>query len=441
MKEKFSKFFGSFRRVSEEIPKTFCPLPWMHLSAKNDGSGRLCCEGLESVKDDQGNRFFFKEVKSLNDYFNCQDYKNIRLEMMQGKRPKHCYHCFNQEDQGVMSIREHFIQEYKCDIQNLLNKTNLDGSLCDPKILYLNLTMGNKCNFKCRMCHPTSSHRLIEDWIQVGEDFDLKLAYQIYQDKWYNNHNVLNLIREITSSLRKIFFVGGEPMIIKEHLEILKIINETGHAKHISLKYNSNQSVIPKDVVKLWENFKRIDFSCSIEAFGVANEYIRYPSKWKKLLKNIFYLDDLADKNKNIYIHIDTTLQAYNIGRIPQLLDFLRWTNFKCVNRFPHFIWVKIPQYLCPSVLPINFKEKVVDQINKRVDSYEDFFLNHDPDREYNQEKINLLRQFCNMILTEKRIDSDFALFLKKTKDYDRLRNQFVSNYLPELSSYFTENL
>ena len=43
--------------------KTFCPLPWMHLSAGPSGAGRICCEGYERLKDDSGKIASWKKLQ------------------------------------------------------------------------------------------------------------------------------------------------------------------------------------------------------------------------------------------------------------------------------------------------------------------------------------------------------------------------------------------
>ena len=138
--------------------KTFCPLPWNHISVRPDGVGRVCCEGLEVLKNDQGQRVRWKNTKNLHSYLNTEDYKKIRKQMLNGERPSHCIHCFNQEDHGVRSIRLQFIDQYQSKIEEMINSTNKDGSVDDPKITYIDMALGNKCNLKCRMCSPWVSY-------------------------------------------------------------------------------------------------------------------------------------------------------------------------------------------------------------------------------------------------------------------------------------------
>ena len=231
--------------------KTFCPLPWNHISANPSGHGRVCCEGFEMLKNNQGQIALWKESKSLHSYFNSEDYKEIRRQMLKGERPSHCVHCFNQEDYGVKSMRLQFIDCYQSDIEKMINSTNKDGSIDESEITYLDMPLGNKCNLKCRMCSPGVSYIIGKDWQKMGRVYDEANARRILGDKWYVSSNALQMLKEALPHIRVIFTAGGEPMLIKEHLKILEMIIEEGHAGHILLRYNSNQTVIPEKIVEL----------------------------------------------------------------------------------------------------------------------------------------------------------------------------------------------
>lgn len=419
--------------------KTFCPLPWNHISANPSGHGRVCCEGFEKLKDDKGQISLWKEAGSLYSYFNTPDYKKIRREMLKGNRPSHCFHCFNQEDHGAKSMRLHFIDMYQSDIGQMINNTNEDGSINKPQITYIDMPLGNKCNLKCRMCSPGVSYLIGKDWEKMYGTYDSNAAKKIFKDKWYITSNTFQMISEALPHVRVLFTAGGEPMIIKEHLEILKMIIDEGHAGHILLRYNSNQTVIPKKIVELWKYFQGVVFNCSVEAPGALNDYIRYPSQWKNLEKNIYFLDHLSYERKNMEVYIHTTVQAYNVMKIPDLLNYLRHAKFKSIVRFPFFILVKVPDWLAPSVLPKKMRYEIVDKILKSLDEHEEFFLNYNSaHQEWSQERIKVLKSFCMMIRNDNAQEKYFDQFIKETKSHDILRKQSVVNVLPELMPFFS---
>ena len=418
--------------------KSFCPLPWNHISANSSGSGRVCCESLETLKNDQNKSMLWKEQKNLYSYFNSSNHKKIRLQMLKGERPKHCFHCFHQEDHGVKSQRLQFIDDYQSGIKEVIRNTNEDGSIDHPKINYIDMALGNKCNLKCRMCNPWASYIIGKDWEKMDSSYNNTNAKIMLEDKWYSSDNTMQMLETALPHTHTILTTGGEPMLVKEHLHFLKIIIEKGYSNRIVLKYNSNQTVIPKKIVELWKYFQRITSNCSIEASGALNDYIRYPSKWEKLEKNIYFLDDLSYKRKNIDIYIHTTLQAYNVIKIPELLSYLRYAKFKNIYRFPLFIWVKTPKWLSPVLFSKKMRCEIADKIQESLKEHEQFFLNYNHlHKAWTQTRIQILKEFCEMIKNDSSQEKHLNQFIEETKKHDKLRKQSVLNVLPELKTFF----
>ena len=427
--------------------KTFCPLPWMHISINSSGKGRICSVSHKYLKDVSNEPISYENFTNMSSYFNSKDYKKIRLQMLNSKRPFHCSYCFYQEDYGVKSIRQKLIDKYQSNINHLVSHTDKNGRINNPRILYLDMDLENKCNLKCRMCSPENSHSIGKDWLLMKKSPNKYNINSSLNSKWYMSSHFIDLMKTFLYSIKDIYIKGGEPMLIKEHFKILKIIIKEGHANHICLKYNSNCTTVPKNILNLWKHFKSIEFNCSLEGFGSLNDYIRYPSKWPKAEKNIYNLDEISNQNKNINVFIHTTFQAYNISRIPDLLLFLRLTHFKNIFRFPYFIWVKDPEWLSPMIYPHSFRNQIANKILKSLNHHEDFFLNYDKDskknklhKKWSHKRIKQLREFCKMIKGEssdQHHKKHFKRFIKETKAYDSLRNQSVFKVLPELRKIF----
>ena len=423
--------------------KTFCPLPWMHLSTRSDGVGRLCCKAHNfPLKNNKGQLVSWKRSHDVHSYFNSETYKKIRLQMLRGEWPSHCISCFDQEKNGGHSQRQAALNEYgtyKKIIDFLIENTHSDGSIDHFRFLYLDMTLGNQCNLKCRMCHPWSSYLIGQDWKQMGKVFGEEEVKKLLQDKWYSSPGFFRFIRSALPFASAINTTGGEPFLIKEHLQILEMVVEEGHADHILLRYNTNYTVIPDALVRFWKFFKRVEINCSVEAFGKLNDYIRYPSKWRKLEKNMYYLDDLAFHNPHIKIYIHTTLQVYNVLRIPEFLDWLRQVNFKAVYRVPHLDLVQDPKWLYPGVYPKSFRNEIANKILESVDQHEKFFLNYNQGahRGYSKEKMKVLKKISEMIRRDSSQEKHFETFIKETKAHDALRNQSVIHVLPELKPFF----
>ena len=441
------KQYKEFYDMKEKKLQTVCPLPWLHIGADSSGSGYVCCfaEDEHCLKDDNDKPLFWKNFKNIHEYYNSKSYKQIRQQMLNNKKPPQCSYCFSQENYGVKSPRKQFLDKYQDDILELINATNTDGSIDTPKISFLDMELGNKCNLKCRMCSPVNSYLIGKDWELMNKSFKNTKAEKILKDKWYASSQFFSLLKAVLPSLKVLRMTGGEPMLIKEHPRILEMIIEEGHSNHIWLKYNSNQTIIPQNILNLWKHFQKVDFNCSIEAYGELNDYIRYPSKWKNQEKNIYLLDEFSYKNKNVNIFIHSTLQAYNVMRVPELLNYLRTEKFKSVFRFPYFIWNKVPEWLSPSIYPQSFRNMIADRILKVLNENKKFFLNYNKERHkekfhknWSHKRIKHLRGFCEMIKNGSDQEKFFEQFIKETKAYDLLRNQSVTEVLPELTRFFS---
>ena len=130
-------------------------------------------------------------------------------------------------------------------------------------------------------------------------------------------------------NLREVYFAGGEPLMIKEHRKFLEEIIRQGYADKILIRYNTNGLLIKEDMIELWSKFKIVKVGFSLDAVGERNRYIRFPSDWDTITKNLHMLDNTPD---NIEVSIATAIQVLNIKH---LTEFAKWKiqqNFKKIN-------------------------------------------------------------------------------------------------------------
>ena len=100
-------------------------------------------------------------------------------------------------------------------------------------------------------------------------------------------------------------------------------------AKAILTRYNTNGLLVDDEIIELWKKFKKVKVGFSIDAVSDRNYYIRYPSDWATIERNLHKLDNTPD---NIQVSIATAIQILNIKH---LADFAKWKisqNFKKVN-------------------------------------------------------------------------------------------------------------
>jgi len=334
------------------------------------------------LKNDDGMPANFNHT-GLQDAWNNNYMKQARLDMLNDRIPASCTKCFKEEAAGHRSKREWetaFWSQH-VDIDDLVRTTNSDGSV-PPKLYYLDLRMGTKCNLKCIMCSPHDSSLWTSDWNELFPDIENEALKETMQwpnagkvdgasYNWHlNNNEFWDQLYDQIPNLKQLYFAGGEPTIIEHHYLLLEKCIEMGYAHQIQLRYNSNGIELPDRLFSLWDKFKSVRFHFSIDSIFEMNDYIRFPSKWKQIEENLHRLDKSAN---HIEVTIACAVQMLNMYYIP---DFIKWKvecKFKKINIWPlgaglinyHFVYH--PGLLNVKVFPHFFKEKIEEK-------YSDFY-------------------------------------------------------------------
>ena len=92
------------KKVSDPIKlkiknDNLCIIPWVHLHTWPNGSTYPCCmTPMEHIAGDLNKQ-------SVEEIYNSDLIKKLRLEMLDNKRPESCSRCYVQEDCGAHSFR------------------------------------------------------------------------------------------------------------------------------------------------------------------------------------------------------------------------------------------------------------------------------------------------------------------------------------------------
>ena len=298
----------------KELPsKTFCILPWVHLSTRPNGHMRVCCTanassvGPTNDKEHGGEVGILKNADGKPANLNHTDFlsswnndymKNTRLKMLAGEEPASCTKCYKEEREGHKSKREWETKYWseRVNLDKLLSDTQEDGAV-PPHIAYIDMRFGTKCNLACVMCSPHDSSLWVPEWQQMYpkvQNETLKDSMQ-WGNKgkengasynWHkNNPQFWEQLWEQIPNMKQLYFAGGEPLIIEEHYAILEECIKRGYAKDMEIRYNSNGVEWREDLFELWSHFKLVRYHYSVDAIEDRNDYIRYPSKWARNLE------------------------------------------------------------------------------------------------------------------------------------------------------------
>lgn len=388
--------------MTKPISDTFCVLPWMHMATSASGILRVCCNstpGQNFITKEDGSRYRINK-DDLKEAWNSETYKTIRQQMLNGERPEMCARCFREEDAGITSTRQNWNEKWAQDRDYTVN--------APFNIRYVDIRLGNLCNLKCRMCNPYASNMWVKEWSLVADALEESEYNRLKNMNWPEQAKVWDNLELVADTVEEIYLTGGEPTIIKEQHKLLDYYINKGTAHKIRLKYNTNLTNIPEELVKKWKHFKKIQLNCSIDAYGELDRYIRYPSDWATIDQNFKRIR----KQKKVNIEIHCTVQMYNILRLHKFLEYALPFNHKI-----YFNILNHPECLNIRVLPAKLKDAAFESLMPYLEVPK---LKGVIDYMYAEDWSDKMDEF---------IDYTFAL--------DKSRNQYLTAIIPEFEEYF----
>ena len=416
MQRVFQHFFSSDKLESEmndiqrnltqnkEAPNSWCPLPWSHISIKGNGAYRLCCHSNTSknqgiLRDKEGNMLHIGKT-NWDEVINSDTMKSVRKNMLAGKWSSECVRCQKEFNSGMKSrniherslLAENIEPEHYPGYLKAKALTQSDGTISvkDFPVSFLDIRFGNLCNLKCAMCSPTDSSAWYKEhnaiWGRYFEDSGENVTLKRNLDgkitigkkdifNWSDNYTLWSQLEKHIDQFRRIHIVGGEPLLIKAYYKFLKKCIESGIANKLIIEFNSNITHIPTQALKLWKQFKRIHIGISLDGFGQVNDFIRYPSRWGQLEKNIQQLNQIEG---NLICYITTSVSVLNILHLPTFIEYIMKKNYKGIGLLhtplinPHPVYR--PGFLNINILDEAFKEKIglhFDKYKEKISNYD----------------------------------------------------------------------
>ena len=408
---------------------SLCIHPWSHLAINPNGDVVPCCHQRGANPTILGN---VKE-KTIDEIFNGDKMKKLRVDMLNGILPEDtCHKCVNYEKIGVKSPRQWaFTHHYADEVMDIIPTTQEDGTLPDFKIRYWDLRFSNICNMTCVMCTPQFSsrwtieaNRLYKSMTsdnarsQLMQTLVLSEEDTIAMDKVENFGEKISWVDDAIHDVEKIYFAGGEPLVMDEHWYILEKLDNL-KKYNVKMKYNSNLLKLDykgKNVIDYWKKWKKdsLYIENSVDELGARAEWIRYGTDWKIVSSNIRKLVE-ADIRCSPII----SLGCYNIFRLPEMLEEFKELYRSDNERFTPALNPVFTKAFNIQVLPDKFKK----EIRKKIKRYEKSTGVHNPQN---------LKTFYNE-LEKPHSEQGARNFLKKSAVLDFSRDTNVFEAIPEL--------
>lgn len=395
-----------------------CAIPWVHLNIIPRGKVYPCCMTSEHEK-------FAGDLNTdtIEEIWNSEYMKNLRTEMINNNEPKMCKRCFDSERSSGTSNRTNHNKYFKSKLAEIPVITAPDGFVEKVDLKYWDFRFSNLCNYKCRTCGPEFSSSWIPDAMATGWDRgDNKKVLNVNSVDETTN---IDFLTKYINTVEKIYFAGGEPLLMDEHWQILDMLDKAGRYDVI-LTYNTNLSILSykgKNVLDYWKKWGRnVWLWPSIDEIDDRAELIRSGTNWKNVQENLVEVSTL-----DIHVRPGITVSAMNVHRIPEILDRLievgiikeeheEWKNFS-------FNIVEYGPKFHISVLPSSTRREIKDRLEQYIVTYKEKY------------QVDIRPSFLHLFwhLDKPWNHENAEKFKEFTMVMDKLRNEDTLLVIPEL--------
>jgi len=370
--------------------------------------------------------------QTLEEAYNSDTMKQFRLDMLEGKKISNCNRCYEQEGYGHETLRkrsnDEFMQshehwEHKRD---LVKSTREDGTVDGGvNMTYVDMRFSNICNMRCRTCGPDLSSQWFND--AVDSKYNKTPDTAILQIKKGKTYDFMQTFDKYIPTIEKLYWAGGEPLIMDEHWYIMNKLVENGQTHPSSpmrIFYNTNFKALTykdNDAIELWNKFDPncISVGASLDDCGVRGEYIRKGTIWSETVKN---RKRMMEECPDIDFNISCTVSMFNILNLDKFFWEMVEQKFIGIEDFGVNILLGKHIHRC-TVLPERYRKEAQKKIAQLIE-----------DVEY---KDNLGRTTSTLKSLHKFLEDDMSHLIgpsmQEAKELDRFRQETLFEAIPEL--------
>jgi len=379
--------------------KWFCPQPFVSLFTNTSGEYKPCCVMHTDKEKKSAYWSANTHTHSPKEFYQSEPMKELRHAMKIGDFQflnKFCKVCVDKEKIGVRSARQFYNEEflYKYNFK----KRILDDALNKdyPEFFYSvepSSLITDFCNLSCNMCSIRISSGVRNESVALHEIATPTAKVVKHTKEFYSQ------LEYALNNCCEVKLVGGETLLSPNLYFILDLIKDPSN---IDLKISTNGTSLSRKFIGYCKKFRQVFVSFSLEGVGKVNEYIRYPSKWNKIKKNLDVYHTFAKVN------IAATVNALNVTHVHKLKKLDLDVSYTMVtNNF----------YSLNSVPPI-FIDKYLNILYQNRDK--DIIKFFEKDYNFN--------------------DEDMIRMLMHIRRRDKLRNTNLLSVFPEWRPYY-ENI
>ncbi|MDX6768437.1 MAG: twitch domain-containing radical SAM protein [Elusimicrobiota bacterium] len=291
-------------------PAFFCRLPWTAASILPGGELVPCCfaqpvPGFGDLRE-----------ATMEQAWNAPALRALRLDMLRGRENPACARCYRREQAGLPSLRTVTRARDRDGRLPMVGRTAPDGSLPDFRPWSLEVRFSNACNLRCRYCGPHFSSAWRDDAVSLGRAVpDARVTTPTGA-----RGGLLAEIERLLPGLAHLEFLGGEPLLMDEHQDLLDLLAAKGRFD-LSLGYSTNLTTLDhrgRDATKDWARFRAVTVRVSLDAAGARGEYLRKGLRWEAALRN---RERMKENCPGARVILAATVGALNALCLPDLLS------------------------------------------------------------------------------------------------------------------------
>jgi hypothetical protein len=163
--------------------------------------------------------------------------------------------------------------------------------------------------------------------------------------------------------VEEVYWVGGEPLMYKEHWKYMQRIIELGDGKHVYARYNTNLSRVTYRDCDLYDDIlsglRDWQICASIDGTGAIGEYVRTGLNYPEWLEN--FKRGVALSNNRRQMRLDFTLTLPGMFEVLPMVQLADKLN---VDLLTKVIFGFSPDIiLSPLALPKPLLDKWIDEI------------------------------------------------------------------------------
>ena len=351
-------------------------MPWTGLMYNFNGDVKTCIRSsapIGNIRD-----------TAISDILVGVANSDTQLKMQTRQHGSRCNPCYELETNtnsfDIISDRIFYLKELKSVDKSIYDTTaNFDLHTIDVR-------WSNLCNFACVYCGPEFSSK----WTS-----ELKAKQTVPTDIQRNafKHYIFDNVKK----LKHVYLAGGEPLLMKENLELLQLL--TQYNPLVNLRINTNLSKVDTKIFDMICTFPNVHWTVSVESIEEEFEYIRYGGKWVDFVDNLTIIKHLPHKISFNMLHF-----LLNYQSLFTCIEFLQGMGFH-PNSFVVGQLLE-PDYLNIRHLPANMLMQVGVVIQQWLDKKHGFLLDNGLENVLKYISIPINSNIDNCLLEIAKLDS-----------------------------------